>query len=461
MSNSAGSVYTMAGITGNGKLRQWLIEQVDSGKYPGLTWEDSEKTTFRIPWKHAGKQDYNRDEDAALFKAWALFKGKYREGIDRPDPPTWKTRLRCALNKSTDFEEVVERSQLDTSDPYKVYRVIPEGTKRGYKSCEVSTITSSPNFSLYHAHTPLQSQVCNFVSPAERAWRDITPEPGPFLDIHSPYSQSTYTPHWDPGTDTICYQISGSYYNCSAYDTTPSLFSLDQCIRSAEALAFTDSRLQVCVFSGDALVRDATVLAGGGCRLAPYDEIQHYGGPGGPELVALPEVEGAGLEGGVLVWMAPDGLFARRLCEARVFWEGAYAPHTHRTGRLEKEHTSQLFDTELFLNEVQGCSLQARPLPPLQVLLYFEVCQGPQRRTITVQVEPLFARQLLLLQQTSTMPVRGQEAPPWDQQGHASASSHQPHGYGAEDWLHAVQPANQDACTRPDVPAGLRTRPAS
>lgn len=53
---------------GNGKLRQWLIDQIDSGKYPGLVWENEEKSIFRIPWKHAGKQDYNREEDAALFK---------------------------------------------------------------------------------------------------------------------------------------------------------------------------------------------------------------------------------------------------------------------------------------------------------------------------------------------------------------------------------------------------------
>ncbi|KAG8133261.1 hypothetical protein E2320_011063, partial [Naja naja] len=53
---------------GNGKLRQWLIEQIDSNKYPGLVWENEEKSIFRIPWKHAGKQDYNREEDAALFK---------------------------------------------------------------------------------------------------------------------------------------------------------------------------------------------------------------------------------------------------------------------------------------------------------------------------------------------------------------------------------------------------------
>lgn len=60
--------YGGSGSSGNGKLRQWLIEQVDCGKYPGLVWENEDKTIFRIPWKHAGKQDYNRDEDAALFK---------------------------------------------------------------------------------------------------------------------------------------------------------------------------------------------------------------------------------------------------------------------------------------------------------------------------------------------------------------------------------------------------------
>lgn len=57
---------------GNGKLRQWLIDQIDSRRYPGLVWENEEKSIFRIPWKHAGKQDYNREEDAALFKVRPL-----------------------------------------------------------------------------------------------------------------------------------------------------------------------------------------------------------------------------------------------------------------------------------------------------------------------------------------------------------------------------------------------------
>ncbi|XP_054478634.1 interferon regulatory factor 9 isoform X2 [Anoplopoma fimbria] len=106
------------------RLRSWIVEQVSSGKYPGLVWDDDNKTMFRIPWKHAGKQDFRKDEDAAIFKAWAEFKGKLTDG-SQDNPASWKTRLRCALNKSTEFTEVMERAQLDISEPYKVYRLVP------------------------------------------------------------------------------------------------------------------------------------------------------------------------------------------------------------------------------------------------------------------------------------------------------------------------------------------------
>uniref|UniRef100_A0AAQ4P213 IRF tryptophan pentad repeat domain-containing protein n=1 Tax=Gasterosteus aculeatus aculeatus TaxID=481459 RepID=A0AAQ4P213_GASAC len=108
-------------------MKEWLIAQIDSGKYDGLRWEDERKSMFRIPWKHAAKKDYKEEEDAALFKAWAVYKGKFREGRDRADPTMWKTRLRCALNKSTDFREVPERNQLDISEPYKVYLIQQDG----------------------------------------------------------------------------------------------------------------------------------------------------------------------------------------------------------------------------------------------------------------------------------------------------------------------------------------------
>ena len=66
--------------TGGRRLKQWLMEQIQSGQYSGLQWEDESRTLFRIPWKHAGKQDYNQEIDASIFKvrqrsdlAWAEF----------------------------------------------------------------------------------------------------------------------------------------------------------------------------------------------------------------------------------------------------------------------------------------------------------------------------------------------------------------------------------------------------
>lgn len=126
----------MCDRNGGRRLRQWLIEQIDSNMYPGLIWENDEKSMFRIPWKHAGKQDYNQEVDASIFKAWAVFKGKFKEG-DKAEPATWKTRLRCALNKSPDFEEVTDRSQLDISEPYKVYRIVPEEEQK----CKLGMVT--------------------------------------------------------------------------------------------------------------------------------------------------------------------------------------------------------------------------------------------------------------------------------------------------------------------------------
>lgn len=71
------------------------------------------------------RRSWSLHGDCGVFQAWAVFKGKFKEG-DKAEPATWKTRLRCALNKSPDFEEVTDRSQLDISEPYKVYRIVPE-----------------------------------------------------------------------------------------------------------------------------------------------------------------------------------------------------------------------------------------------------------------------------------------------------------------------------------------------
>uniref|UniRef100_A0A8C6WF74 Interferon regulatory factor 4b n=1 Tax=Neogobius melanostomus TaxID=47308 RepID=A0A8C6WF74_9GOBI len=401
--------YGCSGSSGNGKLRQWLIEQVDSGKYPGLVWDNDDKTIFRIPWKHAGKQDYNRDEDAALFKAWALFKGKFREGIDKPDAPTWKTRLRCALNKSNDFEELVERSQLDISDPYKVYRIIPEGAKKRPRP-EDSPLSPM----LYPVQSPypgLQAQVQSYIPPPESGWRDYCREQS--LQELS-YAQCPCPPHSLPWTAAPPmengYQIQASIFSYGPSEGQQLPFGLDT-IRPTEPL--TDPRLHVCVFYRDTLIREVTTTSTKGCRISPCSpEEKPFLPPGGPELVPLPvrclspprseecsPSPPVSLDQGLLLWMGSDGLYARRLCQSRVYWQGGQSPYGDKPNKLERDVPCRLLHTQDYLSELQSHGLHGRPLPRFQVL---------QRGSLTVQVEPLLSRQLFYYaQQTSGHYYRG------------------------------------------------------
>ena len=58
------------------RLRTWLVKRIESSKIPGLRWLTEDKTVFRMPWKHAGRQDYNLDDDSQIFKvSWLTFFG--------------------------------------------------------------------------------------------------------------------------------------------------------------------------------------------------------------------------------------------------------------------------------------------------------------------------------------------------------------------------------------------------
>ena len=49
------------------RLRYWLIDMIESGEIPGLRWENADRTIFRIPWKHAGKNNW-KEEDCRIFQ---------------------------------------------------------------------------------------------------------------------------------------------------------------------------------------------------------------------------------------------------------------------------------------------------------------------------------------------------------------------------------------------------------
>lgn len=105
------------------RMKDWLIEQINSNSYDGLQWVDDEKTIFRVPWIHAKKRGYNPERDAALFRAWAKHTGKYKgEG----DATTWKINFRCALNGLKDIVELKDNQ----TENFRMYRLLPDTKRR-------------------------------------------------------------------------------------------------------------------------------------------------------------------------------------------------------------------------------------------------------------------------------------------------------------------------------------------
>ncbi|XP_072552826.1 interferon regulatory factor 10 [Salminus brasiliensis] len=371
------------------RLREWLIAQIDSGQYAGLSWENPEKTLFKIPWKHAAKQDYRQDEDAALFRAWAVYKGKYREGKDKPDPSAWKTRLRCALNKSMDFQEVPERSQLDISEPYKVYRVLED--------------TEKPT-------EPAPNAVKAQISQLARVLREPNAVQGgeQAESKNNGVSNGSAQRRVDGKLDLLCTNDAAGYENSSA----PVYFYMLQPQGS-----ISDFRLQVRLLYHGHLVKELISLSAEGCFVlqgSPPVGSERIYGPCAAEKVFFPPLDvmsfGPGivdamsrllphLEKGVLVWVAPDGVYIKRFCQGRVYWDGPLAEHREKPNKLERERTCKLMDMQIFLQELHRHLHSMGPKPRYEIDLCFgeefpDSSQPKSKKLITAQVVPLFAKEL-------------------------------------------------------------------
>ncbi|KAJ8257179.1 hypothetical protein GJAV_G00182750 [Gymnothorax javanicus] len=390
-------------MNGGGKtmrLREWLIAQIDSGEYAGLNWENEERTMFRIPWKHAAKQDYKQDEDAALFKAWAVYKGKFREGRDKADPSTWKTRLRCALNKSPDFREVPERGQLDVSEPYKVYHIKAEGGSAMVYAAPPKTYQSSQPVTCFSVPARLHPQykkLCDVQTNSgdERERKDFNGHTMCVVHLSTP--TQTQRPSANSGesrkAETILWPKSTADAAVSPYCIIP-------------ATHLSSSRIAACTSTVDG----CWILQGS----VPVENERIYG-PCTAEQVRFPSPRQAlvspvvaeamdrllpHLERGVLLWVAPDGVFAKRFCQGRVYWVGPLAPHRDKPNKLEREKTCKLLDMPIFLKELQEYLHGGGPKPRFEIDLCFGEefpvsNQNKEEKLITAQVEPLFARNML------------------------------------------------------------------
>ncbi|XP_033009747.1 interferon regulatory factor 4-like [Lacerta agilis] len=404
------------------RLKEWLIAQVDSGRYPGLRWENGEKTLFRIPWKHAAKQDYRQQEDAALFKAWAVYKGKYHEGLDKADPSVWKTRLRCALNKSTDFKEVPERSHLDISEPYKVYQILSDVSQETDKENSKEPLLQARQPStLAHQETRENGKANKVRTPSEsgQASKDE-----PLVTLQSA-PETPQAPQQPSHGEHQGYQVKGFFCTWNLAQShchlSPSAAGLNPQYADNQNIN-SDCWLHVRLYYCDTLVKEVTTKTAEGCRITyrpvPADNGCLYGSSG-LEQVLFPSVDASAgssqggratgalqrllphLHQGILLWVAPEGVFMKRQCQGRVYWKGPLAPHENQPNKLEREKTYKLLDTQQFLQQLRGFLIHGHALPQYQICFCFgeEYPAAPSQKLhklIMAQVEPVFARDLCL-----------------------------------------------------------------
>ncbi|KAM5135032.1 interferon regulatory factor 4-like [Mantella aurantiaca] len=381
------------------RLKEWLILQVNSGKYPGLRWEDEQKTRFRIPWKHASKQNYSEEEDAALFKAWAMYKGKFRDGASKADPSVWKTRLRCALNKSPDFQEVSESCQ-DAGEPFKIYRIVAEPQDTSYdpyREMYRSPVKEGPPSS--------PEDKLQIVEQKRDGYSDReSPPKVPRLENHQIRKDTDASGEVivkDPHSD---HRMTGM----SEQDVMASLSS-----------SSSDFWLHIRLYYQGKLVTEVTTQTAEGCRITSQLSCQWNYGPYSPALleeipfpspqevvgILTPEVFQVlkkllrHLEKGVVLWVAPEGVFIKRQCQVRVYWNSPSALHKDQPNKLEREKTCKVMDTEQFMNDLEMFMTRQGPEPQYQIQLCFgeeyPESSGSPNKLITAHVEPVFARELL------------------------------------------------------------------
>lgn len=110
-------------------LPEWLKEQVDSGKHKGVYWIDKKDKIFHVPWKHASRNGWE-DGDVSLFKAWAIYTNRYREGVDKARPALWKTNFRCAINSHNSIAFLKDQGQRKGDKAHRIMKLI-EPPKKG------------------------------------------------------------------------------------------------------------------------------------------------------------------------------------------------------------------------------------------------------------------------------------------------------------------------------------------
>ncbi|XP_059832250.1 interferon regulatory factor 3-like [Hypanus sabinus] len=401
------------------QLRPWLIAQIDSGCYQGLCWINEEKNMFRIPWKHASRQDLSED-DYRIFKDWAIASGKFT-GQDASDPPKWKTNFRCALNSNDSFKKVADNSK-DSSDPHKIYcivnhnPVIASGVRVGAAETDdeldsilyfsPETEPGRPDFNLLpdpYAQEPVEDVMPHF------GLMSLSDSPPDQLDPGAGYPPNFYSQTAVlPGVSQLA-QGTAPQEAASQIPTHASspeqqwepVMNLSQegplhvpapvsrpppnqgALSGAEGhLSQLPSDLDITIYYRGRQVLQTTVTNAIGCRLYFQQEdessahLQQIRFPGTDDISDYKQKDFtdrllSNMEGGLLLWHRAGDLMAKRLGKCQVFWASGDVGTSDESQKLNRDVMTRIFCLKDFIQGIVQFTEHRVRAPPCAIFLCF------------------------------------------------------------------------------------------